>query len=275
MEPAVLSEEIQKIVFEQLPEIIREHPEVKTAIRKMMVDDYAPKQKTEDRFEMLLERMRIQDEKYERRHEEAKLRFEEHDRKFEKIFEKLEENDRKFEKIFEKLEENDRKFEKIFQELQENHRKFEENDRKFETMLKKIGAVDKRIDRTIGALGARWGLSTEQTFRKAIRSVIESFTDTQVERYLGFDNEGKVFGHPDQVEIDVVIRNGKLWVMEIKSSISKAEVYAFERKVAFYEKEKAITADRKAIVSPMFEKGAKEVAEKLGIEIYTAPEEME
>ncbi len=233
MEQSMLSEKIQKILFEQLPEIISKHPEVKPKLKKMLADDYAPKQKTEERFEMLLEKMRIQDEK--------------NDRKFEKIFAKLEENDRKFEAMLEKIGNVD----------------------------KRVDRVDKRIDRTIGALGARWGLSSEETFRNAIRSVIESFTDSKVERYLGFDNKGEVFGHPDQVEIDVVIRNGKLWVMEIKSSISKSEVYTFERKVAFYEKEKGKISDRKAIVSPMFEKGAKEVAEKLGIEIYTAPEDME
>jgi hypothetical protein len=44
-----------------------------------------------------------------------------------------------------------------------------------------------------------------------------------------FDDEGEVFGRPDQVEINVIIKNGLVIVCEIKSSMSKAEMYIFDR----------------------------------------------
>ncbi len=222
MQTINLPEEVGKIIYEQLPAIIKKRPEVKLIIWEMLSEKFASKDKTEDRFEKLLERIRIQEER------------------------------------------SDRKFE-------EQNRKF---DRKFERLLNEIRNVDRRIDRTIGALGARWGLSTEHAFRQAIKGVLETFTDTKVERYLGFDNEGMVFGAPDQVEIDVVIRNGKLCLMEIKSSTSKSDVYIFDRKTKFYEKETGKKADKKIIVSPMFEPKAREFAEKLNIETYTAPEDI-
>ena len=257
METGNLSNDVQKIVYEYLPRIIKEQPEIRIALWDMLSDKFAPKEKTEDRFEKLLEQIRVQEEKLLER-----MRVQE------------EKSDRKFEQVFKKLEENDRKFERIFKKLEENDKKFKENDKKFEAMLNEIRNVDRRIDRTIGALGARWGLSTEHAFREAIRSVLRDFTDTKVERYLGFDNEGTVFGGPEQVEIDVVIQNGKLCVMEIKSSASKGDVYVFDRKAAFYEKETGKKADRKIIVSPMFEPGAQKVAGNLEIETFTAPEDI-
>ncbi len=293
MEITNLPEEVGKIIYEQLPNIIQKQPQVKFIIWEMLSEKFAPKEKTEDRFEKLLEKMSVYDEKFYHVMERIRIleeksdrRFEEYNRKFERIFKKLEENDRKFkendrkfDKIFKKLEENDRKFEQIFKKLEENDRRFEEQNRKFdekfEKLLNKINSVDKRIDRTIGALGARWGLSSEHAFREAIKGVLETFTDTKVERYLAFDNEGIVFDWPDQVEIDVVIRNGKLCLMEIKSSTSKNDVYIFNRKAEFYKKETGKKVDKKIIVSPMFGPGALEIAKKLDIETYSAPEDME
>ncbi len=261
---ANLSEEVGKIIYEQLPQIIRNQPEVRFVIWDMLSEKFASKDKTEDRFEKLLEEIKALEEKS--------------DRKFEQVFKKLEENDRKFEKIFKKLEENDRKFEEHSRKFEEHSRKFEEQNRKFdekfEKMLNEIRNVDKRIDRAIRAIGARWGLSIEDAFRQGIKSVLEEFTNTKVEHYLGLDNEGVIFGWPEQVEIDVVVKNGKLCLMEIKFSTSKSDVYIFDRKVAFYEKETGRKPDKKIIVSLIFGPGAQEFARKLNIETYTEPEDI-
>jgi hypothetical protein len=48
-----------------------------------------------------------------------------------------------------------------------------------------------------------------------------------------YDDEGTVFGRPDQVELDVIIKNGLLLICELKSSIDKAGMYIFERKARF------------------------------------------
>ncbi len=56
-----------------------------------------------------------------------------------------------------------------------------------------------------------------------------------MERYLDYDREGIVFGRPDQVELDVIIHNGTLILCEIKSSLSKSDLYAFWRKKNYYE----------------------------------------
>jgi len=83
-----------------------------------------------------------------------------------------------------------------------------------------------------------------------------------------YDEQGAVFGQPDQVELHIIIKNGLLLICELKSSIDKAGMYIFERKVRFYERRHHSMADRMIVISPMIEPRAKKVAETLGIETF-------
>ena len=84
-----------------------------------------------------------------------------------------------------------------------------------------------------------------------------------------YDQDGVVFGRPDQVEIDVIIKNGVTILCEIKSSMSKADMYIFDRKATFYESCHQRPVTRKIVMSPMVDDRAKPVAETLGIEVYS------
>jgi hypothetical protein len=77
-----------------------------------------------------------------------------------------------------------------------------------------------------------------------------------------------VHGRPDQVELDLIIRNGELIICEIKSSMSKSEMYAFYRGVKFYERRHQRQASRLIASSPMVDGRALRVARQLGIEVY-------
>jgi len=79
----------------------------------------------------------------------------------------------------------------------------------------------------------------------------------------------------DQVELDLVLKNGILSFCEIKSSMSKADIYAFHRKVKFYEKIHNRTASRLFVISPMVDPAARQAAQELGITIYSYADEVE
>ncbi len=63
----------------------------------------------------------------------------------------------------------------------------------------------------IGGLGARWGLQTEEAFRQAIEAVLRE-VEFSTERFLENDIAGEVFGYPEQIELDVVVKNSKVIV---------------------------------------------------------------
>jgi hypothetical protein len=128
--------------------------------------------------------------------------------------------------------------------------------------------ISKKHERAVGALGARWGTASEKAFRDALASVLEQSFGVQVKSVNEYDDQGEVFGRPDQVELDVIITNGTLILMELKSSIDKAGMYVFERKARFYERRYGRKADRLMVVSPMIDAKARQVGEELGIELF-------
>ena len=153
-------------------------------------------------------------------------------------------------------------------------KKWEENQRVINEILDSIKKLDKKHDATIGALGARWGLHSESAFRKGLRAILEGSFGVKVERYEGYDREGTVFGRPEQIELDVIVHNGTLILCEIKSSMSKSELYTFWRKKNFYEEKHARKANRVMVISPMIDAYALLAAEKLDIETFGYAEDV-
>ena len=182
--------------------------------------------------------------------------------------------------------ETESKFDRILAELQrdreeqackwdEQNRKWDEQNRKWDEQLAEIRRLDKRFDSTIGALGSRWGVASEASFRNALAGILTESFGVEVLNLTLYDNEGEVFGRPDQVELDLIIKNGMVIACEIKSSIDKAGMYSFGRKVDFYAKREQRRISRKIVISPMVDRRALPVAEALGIEIYSYADAVE
>ena len=151
----------------------------------------------------------------------------------------------------------------------EQNRKWDANQQELLRIHEEIMAQATKFDPSIGALGARWGTQAEKAFRDALAGILEESFGVQVVNVTDFDDEGEVFGRPDQVEIDVIIKDGLLLICELKSSIDKAGMYSFERKARFYEKRHGRQANRLIVISPMIDPRARKVAERLGIETFS------
>lgn len=116
----------------------------------------------------------------------------------------------------------------------ENQRRWEENEKVIQSLLSEVKDLKYKFDVYIGAIGARWGYMSEASFRKALKGILEESFPVKVEQYVDFDQEGIVFGEPDTVELDLIIKNGEIIVVEIKSSLSRSDAYTFIKKVKFY-----------------------------------------
>ena len=128
------------------------------------------------------------------------------------------------------------------------------------------------------APSGRWeraGVCNPKPRSNALAGILEQSLGVQVLNVNEYDDEGVVFGRPDQIELDVIIKNGLLLICELKSSMDKAAMYAFERKARFYERRHDRKANRLLVISPMIDAKARKVAEQLGIELYSDSDEVE
>jgi hypothetical protein len=171
-------------------------------------------------------------------------------------------------------EEQNRKWDEQNRKWEEQNRKWDEQNRKNTELLEEIKTSRSRQEQGIGALGARWGIASEHSFRAALKGILEKSFGVEVLNVNEFDDTGMVFGAPDQVEIDIIIKNGELILCELKSSMSKSDMYTFDRKVRFYERRHQRQAQRKIAVSPMVPPPVRAIAEKLGIEVFGYAEDV-
>jgi hypothetical protein len=237
MQTAKRADQIKSLIKSELIRLLKEDEVFRQYVIEITTEKYAEKKKTEDRIDKILDELRADRERQDKKWEENQ-------------------------KIW-----NAR--------WEENQKRWEENQRVINEMLASIKSLDRRLESGIGALGARWGLHSEASFRNGLKAILEESFNVKVERYQDYDEQGIVFGQPDQVELDVIIYNESLILCEIKSSMSKSDMYAFWRKKEFYENRHGRKADRFIVISPMVDPKAQKVAQELGIEFYSFPEQVE
>jgi len=125
-------------------------------------------------------------------------------------------------------------------------------------------------DSSVDALGAIWGLHSEESFRNALKAILEESFGVRVLNITEYDDQGEVFGSPDQIELDLLIKNGLLIIGEIQSSMSKSDLYTFDKKVQFYQHRHQQESNCKIVISLMVDFKAQQVAKNLGIEVYSS-----
>ena len=139
-------------------------------------------------------------------------------------------------------------------------------DRRMESLKQRMGA----LERTLGAIGARWGIMTEDAFRRGVRALFADQPDLRVEQWRYRDEAGRVFGYPADIELDAVIRNGLHVLVEIKSSVSAGDVVTFARKGELYTEVTGQRPQRRLIISPFVDERAVEAARRLGVEVHAS-----
>jgi hypothetical protein len=253
------SDALKEAIREELPALLRDDPQLRAFIADLMQDRYADRRATDNRFDEVLDELRRDREEQSRKWDEQREQWADQKRQWADQATHWEAHSAEHKSWGERWD----------AQLAELKADRIENRRHFERIERNIEAIVKRHDRSIGALGARWGLKSEATFRNALAGVLEDHFGVDVMRVDEYDDEGVVFGRPDQVELDVIIKNGLLIIAELKSSIDKAGMYVFERKARFFERRHNRKATRLMVISPMIDPRARKVAEELGIELFS------
>jgi len=254
----MVSPDLKQTLQALLPQLIAEDSLIRDFVLRTVSNYYSSKAETESNFDRTLARMDQEQAENAR---------------------KWDENTRQW---HEQHQQNMAILARMDQEQAENASRWNDNTRQWHeqhqqnmALLEELKRHDRRYESTIGALGSRWGLYSEASFRNGLKAILEESFGVQVLNLNDFDESGEVFGRPDQVELDIIIKNGDVILCEIKSSMSKADIYSFDRKVAFYQQRHHHPVSRKLVISPMVDNRARPVAEALGIEVYTYAEAVE
>ncbi len=246
--------EMKQWLRQELPAVLRADPGLQQFIRDLMARDFADKETTDERFDRIMSKLERDSEEQNRKWEEQNRKWDENQAELRHM---REESERKW-------AENRAEHEEIRAENRAEHEKTRAYTDKAVT----------RLDHKITALGARWGIYAEESFRGGLRGILAESFGVEVVNVTEFDKEGKVFGHPDQIELDIIIYNGLLIICEIKSSVSRNDIHMFERKARFYEELHQRKAQRLIVISPMVDQRARNMATKLNVEIYSHTDEV-
>jgi len=194
-----------------------------------------------------------------------------------------EENSRRWEENSKRWEENWRRWEESSRRWEENSKRWEENNRRWEEAYKRFEAIENELkrlredfnrafesfSRRLDALGARWGVIAEESFREGMRAVVQRILGVaRVDKWVYYDAEGEVYGKPSIVEVDIIIKDDTHILVEVKPSISRGDVAEFLRISKLYERVCRVKP-KLVIISPYVDVRAYELAKDLGIEVYT------
>jgi len=147
----------------------------------------------------------------------------------------------------------------------------EEMRRDFNENMLMLSRSVKDLECSIGAIGARWGILSEEAFREALRGILGEWFGVDVKKWEFFDDEGIVYGYPSVIDADIVVKDGKHILIEIKSHVRRSDIVEIVNIAKVYEKKEGVKPDL-VIVSPYVEEKARELAKALGVKIYTTSE---
>jgi hypothetical protein len=158
--------------------------------------------------------------------------------------------------VLRRLERHDRKFNKIVNEIKKLREDFNK--------------LSMRVEVTIGSMGRRWGEDLERMVLEIFREALEKrgIEPGKVEKLRFTDRDGSITGVKGRiVDIDVSVRDGKLYLVEVKSRAELDHVEALYEKVRAVEKYLAKSVSGVFLVAVNVDKEAYDRARELGIEV--------
>ena len=136
-------QQVIELLKHELPALLEDDAEIRQIILALSRQHFAERKPTNDRFESLLEEL-----KKEREHQDKK--WEEHRVALEK-----------------ERERQDKKWEV---QNKDQNKKWEEQNKNWDKVHEEILRMAEKHESSIGALGSRWGISSENAFRDGLAS---------------------------------------------------------------------------------------------------------
>ena len=251
-------------VVKSLPGLLREHPELRTEIYKILSDEFVIRsefyeymKKSDERFERLLQELKAFREDTNRRFEAVDERFEEMREAMERRFEAA---DKRFEAIDKRFEEVYRRFEAIDKRFEEVYHRFDKMDRDFKDLKDWVGIV-------VGGFQRRAGRSLEDAIAGTLRIALgrEVKPENIMMRKKITDDEGLIGPKGRSYKIDLCVTDTESLIFELKSYAEEEDIERFNDKAELAIKKLGLKKVEKALITLEKRPSVVELCDKFGI----------
>ncbi|MBD3215267.1 MAG: hypothetical protein GF311_21850 [Candidatus Lokiarchaeota archaeon] len=212
-----------------LPKLIRENDTVKGAIISALSGVVA----THDDIVKLTEAM--------------DKRFEQMDKRFEFIIDRMdkraEQVDKRFEQVDKRFEQVDKRFEQVDKRFEQEDKRFEQVDKRFEKLidLMNTGFTEARKERdslrvAIYSISSRGGEKLENLILNMLSDKLlqENIERSNITHQVLIDRQGDVYFENYSTDVDIVIQDGKTFLMEVKSTADNRDIFDLLKKGELY-----------------------------------------
>ncbi|OQY82074.1 MAG: hypothetical protein B6D41_18720 [Chloroflexi bacterium UTCFX4] len=257
---------VRRVLQEELPRVIREHPEVRYELRGMMLEAFPSR----DEFNQLLEELRQHREETRAQFARVDERFGQVDAQFRHVDERFDRVETRLERVEQgqaKLEQGQAKLEQGQAELSLRVGNLEQGQLRLETRQTSLEQTVEELKRAmeqgfadvqkdLSRLGQRWGVWNEKFFRATIAAILEKSFGAKVESRV---IQGEQF--------DLVISNGEHILVEIEASTGPNMQQRLERKRRLYIQETGITPARVLLATGSIHSRRAQALREAGFEV--------
>ncbi|TFG04177.1 MAG: hypothetical protein EU539_11340 [Promethearchaeota archaeon] len=144
------------------------------------------------------------------------------------------------------IEHSDRRFEMMEKRFEMVDKRFETVDKRFETLIEQMNkGFDEarkerlKIDVKLDTMSGRSGVSLENTILYLLKDKLirESIKESEITKEYLIDREGKVFWKNYNSDIDVLIKDGKTILIEIKYTVDNRDGYHLLKNAELYKEQ--------------------------------------
>ncbi len=230
-------ETFRELLKNELPRLLREHPESRHELWGLMLESFPSRQEFAALYQEVQEFR-----------QETGYRFDQIDRRFDAVDQRFDQVDRRFEEV-------DRRFEEV-------DRRFDEVDSRFISLEKRMEEGFQELRWAIERLGARWGIRNESLFRQTIASVLEKSFGAQVQsRFINGE------------QYDVLITDGAHILIEIAASAGPKIQERLERKRRLYTEATGVVPARVVLAVASIHSQRAQALREAGFEVIEPEEE--
>jgi len=211
----------------------------------------------QQRFEAVDKRFEAVDKRFEELIDSMNKRFEAVDKRFEELIDTM---NKRFEAV-------DKRFEELIDSM---NKRFEAVDKRFEAVMETMNRGFLTLRASIDSLGERSGIRLEKTILALMqKALVNRDIDINEIQWIELrDENGEVFTKNYRTDVDVLLKDGFHFLMEVKYHPDNRDVYHFLKVAELYTKQYQYP-NKLLLVALEIDPKTQEYAESYHIEVIT------